>query len=138
MAPQTYTGSCHCALITFTATLDLSAPNATGKCNCSMCSKTRAWEVTIKPADFSLSGESEAHLRDYTFASHQVHHLFCERCGCRPFGRGDLPGWLGEFVSVNVACLDGVGDEVLAGLGVVFRNGREDRWGEEPRVKTHL
>jgi hypothetical protein len=47
---------------------------------------------------------------------------------------------LGEFVSVNVVCLEGVGDEVLEGLAerVVFRDGREGRFGERPAVVGHL
>lgn len=139
MPLQPYTGSCHCGLITFTAQLDLSSMS-TGKCNCSICLKTRAWELTIPPENFSLSPSSSQHLTDYTFGTHQVHHLFCKVCGVRPFGRGDWPGWLGEFVSVNVACLEGVGDEVLAELKerCVLRNGREGKWGEEPEITTHM
>lgn len=79
-----------------------------------------------------------ADLTDYTFGSKRVHHLFCKSCGVRSFGRGDLPGWLGEFVAVSVVCLEGVSDAEMAGLEVVFRNGREDRYGEEPAVTGHL
>lgn len=137
MPPKSYTGSCHCKAIRFTTTLDLTN-TLTGKCNCSICFKTRAWEFTISPSDFHLNPDSEQHLTDYTFGTKQVHHLFCKVCGVRAFGRGDWPGWLGEFVSVSVVCLDGVGDEELAALGTVWRNGREEKWGEEPVVKTHL
>lgn len=41
-------------------------------------------------------------------------------------------------MAISLACLDGVGDEVLVGLEVVYRNGREGRWGERPGVVGHL
>jgi hypothetical protein len=158
MPTKPYTGSCHCRLITFTVHLDLSTVK-TSKCNCSICLKTRAWEITVSPSDFSLNppgagenksseeqikeGSTESNLTDYTFGSHQVHHLFCKVCGVRPFGRGYWAhGGLGEFVSVNAACLDGVGDDILrelAGYGrVVFRDGREGRFRERPGVVEFL
>ncbi|KAM0712192.1 hypothetical protein Q7P37_011286 [Cladosporium fusiforme] len=136
-----YKGSCHCGLIRFTAHLDFSTQR-TSKCNCSSCQKTRAWEITCPPSHFQLEDpSSEAHLTDYTFGSHQAHHLFCSRCGVRAFGRVDAwPGVEGGFVSVSVACLDGVADEELVKWGerVVFRNGREGRFREEPAVTGYL
>lgn len=136
MAPKTYTGSCHCRLILFTCTLDLST-TPTSKCNCSICSRTRAWEITLPPSSFSLSPSSEAHLTDYRFGDRKVSHLFCKVCGVRAFGRGEW-GALGEFVSVNVVCLEGISDEELVGLEVIYRDGREGRFGEKPAVTGHL
>jgi hypothetical protein len=160
MPTKPYTGSCHCRLINFTVHLDLSTAK-TSKCNCSICFRTRAWEITVSPSAFSLnpsaseeSSEEDhedksrettnsSNLTDYTFNSHQVHHLFCKVCGVRPFGRGYWThGGLGEFVSVNVACLEGVEDEVLRELAaegkVVYRDGRKGRWGERPEVVEYL
>lgn len=146
MPPQPYTGSCHCSLITYTAHLDLQSPNSnnnkpkTGKCNCSICTKTRAWEILIFPSDFHLNPDSTQHLTEYRFGTKKIAHLFCKVCGCRPFGKGvwESEGWAGEFVAINLACLDGVEDEVLAGLEIVFRNGREGRWGERMGVVGRL
>jgi hypothetical protein len=50
-----------------------------------------------------LAGEAD--LSDYSRHA-QAHHLFCKHCGVRPFGRGDIPEWMGPYVSINVACLD--------------------------------
>jgi hypothetical protein len=56
----------------------------------------------------------------------------------RAFGRGDIPEWIGPYVSINIACLDDVDQAELAELPVKYRNGRENDWMRAPTITRHL
>lgn len=67
-----------------------------------------------------------------------MHHLFCKRCGVRPFGKGHLEQLGGDFFGVNIACLDGVPNSELASLPVNYADGRGNNWMEPPAETRHL
>lgn len=135
MSRRTCTGSCHCGAVRFEADLDLDA--GSGRCNCSICTRTRNWGTTVKPGALRVLQGEDA-LAEYRFGSGSMRHLFCRTCGVRPFGRGHIEALGGEFASIAIHCLDDVYAAGLAAVPIRYFDGRNDDWWSTPAHTGYL
>lgn len=131
---KTYHGSCHCGAVRFEADIDLS--KGTGKCNCSICMKVRNWNAIIKPDQFRLL-EGGDQLTEYSFGDAAT-YKFCKTCGIHAFSTGYVEEIGGDFVSVQVKCLDDAGEVELSNAPVRYADGRDNAWWNEPAITSHL
>jgi hypothetical protein len=134
MALKTYSASCHCGAVRLHADIDLSA--GTNKCNCSICTKSRAWFVFVKPDRFLLLAGAEAQAEyQWTPAGRPapfLHYHFCRTCGVRVFGWGEHESMGGRFYFVSIASLDDADPEELAAAPIKYVDGRHDRFDQPP------
>ena len=123
----THRGGCHCGAVRF----EVDAPAALEvlECNCSMCARTAFLHLIVPGADFRVVQGAEA-LTAYTFNTGVAKHLFCRRCGVKPFyrPRSNPDGW-----SVNARCLD---PGTVASLQVAPFDGRD--WERAGGALAHL
>jgi hypothetical protein len=100
---RTFTGGCHCGLVRFECTTDLSVVTA---CNCSICTKKGLHFAFLAPKDFQLRA-GEDNLKEYLFNKRTIRHQLCIDCGVDVFARGRKPDG-SEVIAINVSCIDGI------------------------------
>src|SRR5262245_59764945 len=105
MGSKKHQGSCHCGAVKFEVTADLE--EGASRCNCSVCTKIAPTGKIVKPDAFTLLSGQES-LSSYVWGAKISERVFCKHCGVHCFGRGHLEQIGGDFVSINVNCLDGV------------------------------
>jgi hypothetical protein len=124
---QTHTGACHCGAVRFQFEADLTEGGS--RCNCTICTKTNIFGRSVKPDAFRLL-QGERSLAFYEWATKIGKRYFCKTCGVQCYGSGHLAELGGDFVSVNLNCLEGV---ELDDLAVVYWDGRHNAWDAGPR-----
>jgi hypothetical protein len=131
---KTYAGGCHCGAVRYEADIDLS--QGTIKCNCSICSKGRSWLAAVNAQDFRLLKGADD-LQTYQFNNHRISHMFCKTCGIKSFGRSlDEAG--NGFYAVMLSTVEGIPDEELASLNVMYVDGRNDNFKAPPAETRYL
>lgn len=120
-------GSCHCGAVRFDVDLDLG--KGASRCNCSACTKTGTTTAIVQPAAFVLVAGEDA-LGTYEWGRKTARRLFCKTCGITCFGRGYLEQLGGDYVSINLNCVD---DIDVRDVAIVYFDGRHDNWMGGPR-----
>ena len=105
---KTYNGGCHCGKVRFEVKTSLDSVMA---CNCSICGKSGMLIAFAGADQFKLLSGEEL-LSDYQFGKKRIHHLFCQDCGVRSFGRGSAPDGT-QMYAINARCLEDVDVEAL-------------------------
>src|SRR6188474_2895179 len=126
MTNSKHHGSCFCGDVQFEVELD---PSKGSRCNCTMCTKLSPVGSIVKPADFTLLSP-EADLASFTRNPEIGRRFFCARCHVYCFSKGHLDVLGGDFVSVNLNCLDGFD---ASKVELVYWDGRHDNWQAGPR-----
>jgi len=130
---KTYHGSCHCGAVRFEADIDLA--KGTTRCNCSICTKARAWFAIVKADQFRMMAGADA-LTDYQWTppgkpGPNLHYRFCKTCGIRPFAQGEQEALGGVFYAVAIAALDDADPDELA-VSIKYVDGRHDHYDKVP------
>jgi|SRR5215217_4333421 len=119
-------GSCLCGDVQFEVELDWSKGS---RCNCSLCTKLGAVGSIVKPAAFTLLSPEDK-SSSFTRTPEIGRRFFCARCHTYCYGSGHLDVLGGDFVSVNLNCLDGFD---VSQAELIHWDGRHDNWQAGPR-----
>ncbi|MCX7175528.1 MAG: GFA family protein [Proteobacteria bacterium] len=134
MTIKHYTGSCHCKNVRYEVDLDLS--KGTARCNCSICTKARAWFAFVNAGQLRMvAGEDSMAEYRWTPPGRPEPFLtyrFCKTCGVRIYATGDAEFLGGRFFALAVATLDDVDADELAAAPMKFIDGRHDRFDQAP------
>ncbi len=134
MSERLYHGSCHCKAVRYEARFDVEA--GTNRCNCSICSKARAWFLFVTAQNFRLVAGDQV-LTNYEWipsgqADAGLTYRFCSRCGIRVYATGDLPQLGGVFYAIHVPTLDDIDREELVNAPLRFIDNANDRPDHTP------
>ncbi len=130
MSEQHYDGGCHCGAVRYEADLG----QGTLRCNCTLCSKTRAWFAFIPADKFALKSGGES-LLDYRWkppskpAPNITYHS-CSTCGVRTHAEGKGPDG-SAMAAVFVATLESADPNLLA-KSVRYVDGLHEQFDRSP------
>lgn len=134
MTMKRYRGSCHCGAVRYEAEIDLS--QGTNRCNCSLCSRARAW-FCFAPAErfHVVAGEESMSEYRWTPPGRQdpaLSYRFCSHCGIRLYATGEAEALGGKFYALHVPTIEGVDPDELASAPLNLVDGAHDRFTEPP------
>jgi hypothetical protein len=132
MPEQTFHGGCHCGAVRYSA--ELNFDNGSIRCNCSLCSKSRAWFAFTPDDKFRLeNGEEKLTTYRWTPAGKPKPNLSyhsCSQCGVRTHANGVGPDG-SAMVAVQVATIEDADPDVLA-RSINYVDGIHDHFDKVP------
>jgi hypothetical protein len=134
MSSKKYHGSCHCQAVQYQAEFDLAA--GTNRCNCSLCSKARAWFLFVSGDKFKVVAGEDV-LSSYEWippgrTAAGLTYRFCSKCGVRLYATGDHPQFGGRFYALHVPSVDDLDREELVSAKMNFIDNAHDRPDRAP------
>jgi hypothetical protein len=133
MTMKTHRGSCHCGAVRYEADVDLAA--GSNRCNCSICTKARAWFTFVPEPQFRLLAGEDA-MTQYRWTPPGkpepfLRYAFCKTCGVRIHGTAEHPKG-DRFYALAIATIDDIDADELAAAPIKYIDGRHDRFSETP------
>ena len=134
MTYKLYHGSCHCQAVRYEARFDLAA--GSNRCNCSICSKARAWFLFVRNENFKLLAGEEV-LGTYEWVppgrtESGLTYRFCTKCGVRLYATGELEQLGGRFYALHVPTVDDIDRKELVNAPLNYFDGAHDRTDRGP------
>ena len=121
-------GTCHCGAVRFE--VELAEAPRVSRCNCTICRRTGVASSVVKPAAFRVVAGEHA-VASYAWGARIATRHFCKTCGVQCYASGHLAELGGDYVSVNVSCVD---DFEIDEASVSYWDGRHDNWQSGPRT----
>ena len=134
MTYRRYHGSCHCQAVRYEAAFDLAG--GSNRCNCSLCSKARAWFLFVRGENFKLlAGQDQLSTYEWVPPGRTESGLtyrFCSRCGIRLYATGELAQLGGRFYAIHVPTIDDLDREELVAAPLNLVDNAHDRLNAAP------
>lgn len=126
-------GSCHCANITFTLTMDPDPREIPARaCSCSFCSKHGGVWTSDPNGVLRIAVREPSHVSKYSFGTRTAEFHICSLCGVVPVVTSSIEGRLYAVVSVNA--FEGVDPSLLRRASADFDGeSEESRLGRRKR-----
>jgi hypothetical protein len=81
MSQKRYKGSCHCGAVRYEVDLDFS--RGTTRCNCSICTKARAWFTFVNAGQLHMQAGEEA-MAEYRWIHPEERSRFSLTASAKP------------------------------------------------------
>ena len=134
---KTYQGSCHCRRSSLSRRTSTSRPGPTNA-TAPTAGRRAGGAPSSSPMRFACSPAGKQTGLRVPHRTSPGRGRCARQCGVISFGWGHIPQIGGDYVSVNLACLDDLDPAELIAAPVRYMDGRADNWWNAPTETRHL